>query len=325
MFYTTDFKRYLVELVLFAFLVFVGLAVNSQTVIALGILVLCHCLPSLVLATLRQLTDVNKNNIPTYYSNGYCSFREKEIVDLISSALMIGVSCGLLVLSLQKLTFVPLSDAHKTTILGLAYIACELTIYAFVSLTSKNSPLKKPLRSRVIRILVALLVIVIGHIEHQLIQELLDTVAGLSVLAYVLYQSTKHLIDVALKNINYAPRGIDVEDVRIFLMAMPGVVGVSKIFFRRISEIEHELGVQMSMEHYLRQNADSGILRERIKQQIQDEFGVTGVTMEFQWTKVKNPGQPSIEPRPISRKAYTPKKETYEDPESNVIVLGHQS
>lgn len=325
MFYTTNFQRYLAELLLFTFLVFIGLAVNSQTLIALGILVLCHCLPSLVLATLRQLTDVNQNNIPTYYSNGYCSFREKEIVDLISSALMIGVSLGLLALSLQKLTFVPLSDAQKTTILGLAYIACELTIYVLVSLTSKNSPLKKPRKSRVMRILVALLAIVIAHIEHQLLQELIDTVVGLGVLGYVLYHSARQLAVVALKNINYAPRGIDVEDVRLFLLAMPGVVGVSKIFFRRINEIEHELGVQLSMEHYLRQNAGSGVLRERIKQQVQTEFGVSGVTMELQWTKLKNSAKPSSmteRTRNIDNNLQTKLDDT---PESTVIVLGHQT
>ncbi len=325
MFYTTNFKRYLAELVLFAFLVFIGLAVNSQTLIALGILVLCHCLPSLVLSTLRQRTEVNQNNIPTYYSNGYCSFREKEIVDLISSALMIGVSVGLLALSLQKLTFFPLSDAHKTTILGLAYIACELSIYIFVSLTSKNSPLKKPRKSRVIRILVAFLVIVIAHIEHQLLQELIDTVAGLSVLGYVLYHSLRQLAVVALKNIHYAPRGIDVEDVRLFLLEMPGVVGVSKIFFRRVSEVEHELGVQLSMEHYLRLNAGSGVLRERIKQQIQTEFGVSGVTMELQWTKLKKQNQPDSMTERARKLNTNLRPQSDYDPENSVIVLGHQS
>lgn len=300
MFYTTIYQRYLVEFVLFAFLVFFGLAVNSQALIALGILVLSHCLPSLVLSTIRPLSRVQHNSIPTFYNNGFCSFREKEIVELISCALMIGVSVGLLVLSLQKITFVPLSSAYKTTILGLTYIALDLSVYIIVSLTSKNSPVKKPGKSRIIRILVALSVIVIAHIEHQLLQDLADTVTGLGVLLYVCYSSIMTLFDLARKNIDYTPRGIAIEDVKYFLIALPGVMKVNKIYFRRTNEIEHELGVHVTLEHYLLENSE--ILKEKIKREVEREFGISGVTLEFLWEK------------PVSPETADP----------NVIILNHR-
>ncbi len=313
MFYTTNYQRYLAELMLFGFLVIFGLAVNSQTLIALGILVLSHCLPSLVLATLRHLGPSESQTIPTYYSNGFCSFREKEIVQLISCALMIGVSTGLLILSLQKITFLPLNYAYKTTILGLVYIACELSIYAFVSITSKNTPIKKPRKSRVIRIVVALLVIVIAHIEHQLLQDLVDMVAGLGVLSYVTYTSAVTLLEVARKNIDYAPRGIAIEDVKSFLLNLPGVLNVGKIYFRRVNELEHELGVHVSLEHYLIEN--SAILKEKIKRQLADQFGISNVTIELVWGKRIVPDIPRQSASQTAHQA---------DGNPDVIVLSHQ-
>lgn len=299
MFYTTIYQRYLVELLLFGFLVFFGLAVNSQALIALGILVLSHCLPSLVLATIRPLSRTKKLSVPTFYSNGFCSFREKETVELISCALMIGVSVGLLVLSLQKITFVPLSSAYKTTILGLIYIALDLSVYIIVTITSKNSPVKKPGKSRIIRIVVALSVILIAHIEHQLLQDLADTVIGLGVLMYVTYTSITTLFNVARKHIDYTPRGIEIEDVRTFMNSLPGVVNVYKIYFRRVNEIEHELGAHVTLEHYLIENSD--ILKEKIKREVEREFGISGVTLEFSWEKSFSP----------------------EESDPNVIILGH--
>ncbi len=283
MFYTTNYQRYLAELALFAFLVIFGLAVNSQTLIALGILVLSHCLPSLVLSSLRNLAPSHNTPVPTFYSNGFCSFREKEVVELISCALMIGVSSGLLLLSLQKITFLPLNYASKTTILGLIYIACELSIYLLVTLTSKNAPFKKPTKARVVRIVVAFLVIIIAHIEHQLLQELVDMLAGLSVLSYVIYTSAGNLLRVARKNIDYAPRGIAMEDVKVFLLNLPGVLDVGKIYFRRLNEIEHELGVHVSLEHFLLDN--STLLKEKIRRELAVEFGISSVTIELVWEK----------------------------------------
>lgn len=299
MFYTTIYQRYLVELLLFGFLVFFGLAVNSQALIALGILVLSHCLPSLVLATIRPLSRTRKLSVPTFYSNGFCSFREKETVELISCALMIGVSVGLLVLSLQKITFVPLSSAYKTTILGLIYIALDLSVYIIVTITSKNSPVKKPGKSRIIRIVVALSVILIAHIEHQLLQDLADTVIGLGVLMYVTYTSITTLFNVARKHIDYTPRGIEIEDVRNFMNSLPGVVNVYKIYFRRVNEIEHELGAHVTLEHYLIENSD--ILKDKIKREVEREFGISGVTLEFSWEKSFSP----------------------EESDPDVIILGH--
>lgn len=313
MFYTTIYQRYLVELVLFAFLVIFGLAVNSQTLVALGILVLAHCLPSLVLASIRHLSPSQTQAVPTFYSNGFCSFREKEMVQLISCALMIGVSTGLLVLSLQKITFLPLNYANKTTILGLVYIAFELSIYAIVSITSKNTPFKKPRKSRIIRIFVAVLVIAIAHIEHQLLQDLADMVAGLGVLSYVIYTSSSTLLHVARKNIDYAPRGMAMEDIKAFLLELPGVLDIGKIYFRRVNELDHELGVHVTLEHYLLEN--SAILKEKIKRELADKFGILNVTIELLWEKRPAPATPS---------GAAPDSIYTGDLNPDVIVLGHQ-
>jgi len=291
MFYTTNYQRYVAELALFAFLVIFGLSVNSQALVALGILVLSHCLPCLVLASVRQIQKVKLgSSIPTLYPRGYINFREKEIVELISYALMIGVSVGLLALSLQKIAFVPLSAAYTTMILGLVYIAFELSVYLFVSVTSKNTPIKKPRTSRIARITVALCVMVISFIEHQLIQGLLDVAVGLGVLTYVTYSSLKALLELARKNIELTPRGITICDVKTFLAQLPGVVSVGRVYFRRINEVEHELGAHLSLEHYLLEN--SVALKDMIKQELAKEYGVFNVTIELQWDKKIAPKKP---------------------------------
>jgi len=305
MFYSTNYQRYLAEFALFAFLVVFGLAVNSQALVALGILVLSHCLPSLVLASVRQFSNVYTDPVPTLYPDGHSNFREKEVVKLISCSIMIGVSVGLLVLSLQKIAFVPLSSAYKTIILGLVYIGFELSLYLLVNITSKSTPFQKPRKSRVVRIIVAAFVLLIGLIEHQLIQDLLDVSVGLAVLSYVTYCSALGLIEVARKNIEFSPRGIGVEDVKAFLITLPGVLSVGRVYFRRVNEHEHELGLHLTLQHFLLENSE--MLKDRVKRELADEFGITSVTIELCWERETAPSSSRYEP------------------ESGVIALGHES
>jgi len=298
--YPTKYQRYLVELAVFCLLVFFGIAVNSQAMIALGLLVLVHCLPTLVLTSIRLFAKTGKQDISTCYINGSCSFREKEIVELISCALIIGVAVGLLVLSIQKISFLPLGSVSGITILGLSYIAIELSMYVVFNVISKTQSTKKPPRAKVIRILVALLVIATAHIQHELLQELADTITGLGVLIYITFISVVNLIGVAHKIIDYTPRGIAIDDVKAFLLGLPGVVSIDKIYFRRVNELEHEIGLHIKLERYLLEN--SAILKEKIKREVEAQFGVSGVTVEFLWQEA--PIAPLVEP--------------------DIIVLGHQ-
>lgn len=298
MFFSAPYPRYIAELGLFAFLAFCGISLNSQTLIALGILVLSHCLPSLVLATLRQREKPSGNGMATLYTNSFCNFREKEAVTLISSSLMIGVAIGLLFLSLQIISFVPLSNDLKTMILAIAFIGLEFMLYSVAHIRSKSTKMKKPLKSRVIRILVASMIIVIAYIDHQLLQCGLDMLIGFSVLSYVLYTSGILLYESATNFIRYTPTGLEIGNVKAHILKMPGVLAVNKAYFRRVNENEHELGVHLSLARFLLNN--SALLKHKMKEEIQRKLGISSVTIELEWEDL----QPSHS-------------------DSKVIVLGH--
>ena len=281
MFFSASYSRYSAELVLYSLFAGLGIFLNSQTLVALGILVLSHCLPSLVLAMLRSAVPDVKDSTTTLYSNNICSFREKETVMLISSSLIIGFSIGILFLSLQKFSLIPLVHTEILLLIGAAYIMIEAFLYSAANIKSKlnHEDVKKPLPSRIFRIVVASLMIAIAMIEHQWLQSSLDLFIGLAVLSYVTYNSLISLIDVAKKNFNYSPRGIDVEDVRAFILDLPGVQKVNKVYFRRVNEVEHELGVRLSLAPYILNNTIE--LTNKIKDQITAAYGISNVTIEL--------------------------------------------
>lgn len=281
MFYTASYSRYAAELALFALFAFLGVFLNSQTMVALGILVLAHCLPSLLLATLRHLFPRIRDNKTTLYSNSICSFREKETIMLISSSLIIGLSVGLLVLSLQKLTFIPPFSTDTLLMLGGAYILIETLLYcsANIKYKLKNSEVRKPLPSRIIRMVVASLMMIIAMIELEWLQTSLDSLTGLAVLLYLMFTSLTTLIDIARKNTTYAPGGIDVEDVKSFILDLPGVEQVNKVYFRRSNETEHELGVRLSLAPFIQNNTVE--LTDQIRSQITKAYGTTSVSIEL--------------------------------------------
>ena len=253
MFYTANFPRYMAELGLFALLVFVGICMNSQALIALGILVLSHCLPSLVLTTLRRSIPTLKGNVTTLYTNSFCNFRENEAVMLISHSLIIGVSIGLLFFSLEKLSFAQLIDTQTLLIIGASYIMLEVFLYCFANIKLKleRKIVKKPLPSRIIRLVVASMMIVIATIEYEWLQNGLDLLVGLSVLFYITYESLGTLLKIAKRHFTYAPNGIEIDAVKSFILSLPGVERVEKVYFRRINEVEYELGVQLSLKPFI--------------------------------------------------------------------------
>ncbi|MFK7860796.1 MAG: hypothetical protein AB8B64_18405 [Granulosicoccus sp.] len=304
MLFKTNVQRHLIELALFGFLVSFGISVNNQALIALGMLVLSHCLPSLVLASVRNLSQVPEQGIPTYYSNGFCSFREKEIVELISCALLIGASVALLALSLQRITFAPAIGVQQSILLALIYIAFDLAFFITDNIAVGAKPIGKPGKRRMIRILVALSVIVIAGLKYDIVRLVTDTVVGLGVLFYVTYTHSTRLLLIARKNIDYTPDGISIEDVKGFLENLPGVLNVRKIYFRRVNEIEHELGAHVTLQHFLLENSE--ILKEMIKREVEQEFGLYGMTIELLWLKT------AVE-----------KSDRNEVVKSNIIILEH--
>ena len=307
MFFTASYSRYAAELSLCALLALMGVYLNSQTLIALGILVLSHCLPSLVLATLRQTVPGMKSDTTTLYANSFCSFREKETVMLISSSLIIGFSIGLLLLSLEQLRFTPPFDATTLLLLGAAYILAEILLYSSANIRYKLKQLavKKPLPSRIVRMVVASVLIVIAMVEPLWLQRSLDLVTGLAVLFYITFTSATTLIDIAKKNVNYNPRGIDVEDVKTFIRELPGVENVSKVHFRRTNEIDHELGVRVSLAPFIQNNTIE--LTDKIREQVAQAYGISSVLIEL----VQKPPE-------VKKKASRPI-------DDSVIILGHDS
>ena len=281
MFYSANFPRYVAELGLFALLVFVGICMNSQALIALGILVLSHCLPSLVLATLRHSVPSLKSNVTTLYSNSFFNFRENEAVVLISHSLIIGVSTGLLFFSLQELSFAQLINKNTLLIVAASYIMLEVFLYCMANIRYKlkREVVKKPLPSRVIRLVVASMMVVIATIEHEWLRNGLDLLVGLSVLFYITYESLITLFKVAKRHFTYTPNGIEVDKVKLFIRNLPGVERVEKVYFRRINELEYELGVQLSLHPFIQANTVE--LIHKIKQQISQAFGIFNVAIDL--------------------------------------------
>lgn len=292
MFYSADLPRYVAELFLFALLVLIGICLNIQTLIALGILVLSHCLPSLVLRTLRQSVPALKSDITTLYTNSFCNFRENEAVLLISHSLIIGVSTGLLFVSLKSLSFGQQINTQALLIVGASYILLEVLLYCIANIRYKikQKVVKKPLPSRVIRLVVASMMVVIATIDHEWIQNSLDLLVGVSVLFYITYESLVTLLKVAKRHFTYSPNGIEVEAVKIFILNLPGVESVEKVYFRRINELEYELGVQLSLKPFMQGNTVE--LMHKIKQQISEGFGIFNVAIDLALPISKPPPPP---------------------------------
>ncbi|MFK7994507.1 MAG: hypothetical protein AB8B87_10245 [Granulosicoccus sp.] len=326
MFHKNIYQRYFLELALFCFVVFFGLDANSLVVVALGLLVLSHCLPSLVLGSIRQLSHTQAPSVPTYYSNGFCSFREKEVVHLMSGSLIAGTSIGILFISLQNIVVEPIGNAIGVVLIGLTYIAIELAMYFKFYATNKRQPMERPATKKIIRVAVALVAIVIALIEHKFLQILADTLIGMGVILSIIFVLTQTLLDVARKNIDYAPRGMAVEDIKSFINTLPGVLMVNKIYFRRVNEVGHELGVHVTLEHYLLENSEA--LKDKIKREVERQFGFSGMTIELLWQKPIKPNKPAKPERPVkpaksARPAKPVKLSTQESVKSKVIVLGH--
>ena len=295
MFYSANFPRYVAELGLFALLVFVGIYMNSQALIALGILVLSHCLPSIVLTTLRYTVPSLKSNLTTLYSNSFCNFRENEAVVLISHSLIIGVSTGLLFFSMEKLSFTQLIDTQTLLFVSASYILLELLLYCIANIhyKLKHKGVKKPLPSRVIRLVVASMMVVIATIEQQWLQNGLDLLVGLAVLFYITYDSLVALAKVAKRHFTYTPNGIEIDTVKTFILTLPGVERVEKVYFRRVNEVEYELGVQLSLKPFIQANTVE--LIHKIKQQISEAFGIYNVAIDLV-LPVKPPSAPPAPP-----------------------------